>query len=157
MRSPWEQRCSCGATRCPTRQAELTRDIACCFVAVAPCGSPGSSSDGSGSGGSGSGGSGSSGFAGSSDTTTDKAAHHRAVGAGSGQAPAAASLSAAAVGFVVGWLVAGELQVMELAVHPGHRRQGVGAALLAHLLRQCRRAWEGGSGAELYGPGYARW
>ncbi|KIY93842.1 ribosomal-protein-alanineN-acetyltransferase [Monoraphidium neglectum] len=40
-------------------------------------------------------------------------------------------------GFVVGWLVAGELQVLELAVHPDHRRKGLGAALLARLMADC--------------------
>ena len=37
----------------------------------------------------------------------------------------------------VGWLVAGELQVLEMAVHPSARRRGLGAALLEGLLRDC--------------------
>ena len=42
-----------------------------------------------------------------------------------------------AAGFIVGWLVAGELQVLEMAVHPSARRRGLGAALLEGLLRDC--------------------
>jgi len=43
----------------------------------------------------------------------------------------------AVAGFIVGWLIAGELQVLEMAVHPNCRRQGLGAALLRHLLQHC--------------------
>lgn len=38
------------------------------------------------------------------------------------------------LGFAIGWSVAGESEVMELAVHPEARRQGVGAALLRALI-----------------------
>ena len=40
-------------------------------------------------------------------------------------------------GHATGWLVAGELQVLEVAVHPGHQGRGVGAALLRALLAEC--------------------
>lgn len=49
----------------------------------------------------------------------------------------AADPGAVAAGFVVGWLIAGELQVLELAVHPDHRRRGLGDALVRKLLGDC--------------------
>jgi ribosomal protein S18 acetylase RimI-like enzyme len=42
------------------------------------------------------------------------------------------------LGFVCGWLVAGEIQVMELAVHPQHHGRGLGRQLMAALLQACR-------------------
>jgi len=50
------------------------------------------------------------------------------------QRPPAPGRPAEAAGFAVGWRVAGEMQVLELAVGRGHRRRGVGGALLAALL-----------------------
>ena len=37
-------------------------------------------------------------------------------------------------------LIAGELRINNIAVHPAARRQGLGAGLLAHLLEQARSA-----------------
>ena len=86
------------------RQAELSRDIARCFVVcderAAPPGQP---------------------------------------------APAPAPSPA---GFAVGWLVAGELQVLELAVHPAARRRGLGGALLRALLAECGCYQGGGGGGD---------
>jgi ribosomal protein S18 acetylase RimI-like enzyme len=42
------------------------------------------------------------------------------------------------LGFVCGWLVAGEIQVMELAVHPQHHGRGLGRRLMEALLQACR-------------------
>ena len=41
-------------------------------------------------------------------------------------------------GFLTAWLVAGELQIQDLAVSPAHRRHGIGRALLAHALREAQ-------------------
>lgn len=43
----------------------------------------------------------------------------------------------ALLGFAIGWSVAGESEVMELAVHPEARRQGIGVALLRALIAEC--------------------
>lgn len=48
-----------------------------------------------------------------------------------------ADSSGIAVGYVVGWLVADELQILELAVHPDYRGKGVGKALLTQLMTKC--------------------
>lgn len=40
------------------------------------------------------------------------------------------------VGFLCAWIVAGELQINNIAVHPGYRRRGVASQLLAEML--CR-------------------
>ncbi|KAF6253897.1 acyl-CoA N-acyltransferase [Scenedesmus sp. NREL 46B-D3] len=50
---------------------------------------------------------------------------------------AADDSSGDALGYIAGWLVAGELQVLELAVGPAHQSKGIGSALLARLMRQC--------------------
>lgn len=39
-------------------------------------------------------------------------------------------------GFICFWLVADELQILNLAVHPDHRRKGIGRALLLLSLRK---------------------
>ncbi len=39
-----------------------------------------------------------------------------------------------AVGYVVAWLVVGEVHILNLAVDPSARRQGVGRALMVHVL-----------------------
>ncbi|GBF96158.1 hypothetical protein Rsub_08906 [Raphidocelis subcapitata] len=95
-------------------EAELSRDIALCFVAEAAgsSGDGGASSCDGGSSNSGGGGGGDGGDGGTG-------------GGGGAGAPG---------GFIVGWLVAGELQLLELAVHPDCRRRGLGAALLRRLL-----------------------
>ncbi len=41
------------------------------------------------------------------------------------------------IGFVVGWSVAQETHILDVAVCPHHRRQGVGRALVNALLRAC--------------------
>ncbi len=38
------------------------------------------------------------------------------------------------VGFVVYWLVEGELQLLNIATDPAHRRRGLGRALMLHLV-----------------------
>jgi [ribosomal protein S18]-alanine N-acetyltransferase len=39
------------------------------------------------------------------------------------------------VGYICFWNVAGEVQIHNLAVHPLHRRRGIGRALLVHALK----------------------
>lgn len=48
-----------------------------------------------------------------------------------------AELDGAVVGHAIGWSVAGDTEVMELAVHPDARRRGLGQALLRALLGIC--------------------
>eukprot|EP00879_Flechtneria_rotunda_P022773 GHRR01024050.1.p1 GENE.GHRR01024050.1~~GHRR01024050.1.p1 ORF type:complete len:253 (+),score=49.10 GHRR01024050.1:767-1525(+) len=43
-----------------------------------------------------------------------------------------------AAGYIVGWIIADELQVLELAVHPLHQSKGIGTALLTSLMEQSR-------------------
>ena len=43
-------------------------------------------------------------------------------------------------GFICWWLVAGEVQIQNVATAPACRRQGVAAALLARVFAQCREA-----------------
>jgi ribosomal-protein-alanine N-acetyltransferase len=40
------------------------------------------------------------------------------------------------VGFILGWLVADELEIIDLVVDPQRRRQGIGQQLLAHLMKE---------------------
>lgn len=42
------------------------------------------------------------------------------------------------VGFVIGWIVAGELEVLNLAVEAQARRRGVGGSLLRALIERAR-------------------
>lgn len=50
------------------------------------------------------------------------------------------------VGWAVGWAVPGELHVMNVAVHPDHRRRGHARALLATLVDLHRWSYkEGGA------------
>lgn len=53
-------------------------------------------------------------------------------------AVAAESATDEALGYIVCWLVAGELQVLECAVDPAHQSQGIGTALLQHMLHAHR-------------------
>lgn len=46
-------------------------------------------------------------------------------------------------GYIVSWMVAGELHLLRTAVAPGVRRQGVGSRLLEHSLRRFARAGGG--------------
>lgn len=41
-------------------------------------------------------------------------------------------------GFFVGWIVAGELQVLSIAVAGTHRKRGLGRAFLSHVLEKAR-------------------
>ena len=43
-------------------------------------------------------------------------------------------------GFLCSWLIAGELQIQNLATLPGMRRRGVAARLLDHVFERSRRA-----------------
>lgn len=47
-----------------------------------------------------------------------------------------AELDGKVVGMIVVWLIVEEAHVATLAIHPDHRRQGIGQRLLAHALRQ---------------------
>lgn len=47
---------------------------------------------------------------------------------------------AAAIAFCNYWLVADELHIHAIATHPDHRRAGLGATLLAHVLADARAA-----------------
>ncbi len=42
------------------------------------------------------------------------------------------------VGYAVFWIVTDESELLTIAVHPEHRRQGYGAALLGHALNTAR-------------------
>jgi len=42
------------------------------------------------------------------------------------------------VAFAVYWVVAGELELLNVAVHPSARRQGIGRTLVAHLAAEAR-------------------
>lgn len=44
------------------------------------------------------------------------------------------------VGFCNYWLVADEVQIINIAVHPEARRQGFAALLLGHIIEQAKRA-----------------
>lgn len=41
-------------------------------------------------------------------------------------------------GFLCWWLIAGEVQIQNVATAPAFRRQGVAVSLLDHMLEQCR-------------------
>jgi [ribosomal protein S18]-alanine N-acetyltransferase len=42
------------------------------------------------------------------------------------------------LGYICFWLVAEEIQLLNLAIHPNYRRQGVGRYLMEFLLQQAR-------------------
>lgn len=42
--------------------------------------------------------------------------------------------SGGVLGFICFWNVAGEIHILNLAAHPGHRRQGIGKRLLTHVI-----------------------
>lgn len=42
------------------------------------------------------------------------------------------------VGFIVGWLIADELQILELATHPNWQRRGIASKLLWQIIEDCR-------------------
>ena len=44
----------------------------------------------------------------------------------------------AILGYVCRWLVVDEVQILNLAVHPDHRRRGIGHALMAYVLDEAR-------------------
>jgi len=44
------------------------------------------------------------------------------------------------IAFANYWLVAGELHIHSIATHPDHRRAGIGAKLVAHMLEAARAA-----------------
>jgi [ribosomal protein S18]-alanine N-acetyltransferase len=50
-----------------------------------------------------------------------------------------ARLRGAVVGYLFAWFVLDEVHLGNLAVHPDHRRQGIGRALLAELVTRSRR------------------
>ena len=47
----------------------------------------------------------------------------------------AEAAAGAVAGYVSAWLLADELQLLSLAVHPQHQRRGLGRRLLEELLR----------------------
>jgi ribosomal-protein-alanine N-acetyltransferase len=49
----------------------------------------------------------------------------------------------AIVGYLCRWLVADEVHILNLAVHPDHRRAGIGAALMREALREARERGAG--------------
>ncbi|MGH7963679.1 MAG: ribosomal protein S18-alanine N-acetyltransferase [Candidatus Binatia bacterium] len=51
------------------------------------------------------------------------------------------------IGYLCGWLVADEVQILRIAVHPAHRRQGIGKALLLATLAEAYQ--EGARAASL--------
>jgi len=42
------------------------------------------------------------------------------------------------VGYLCAWIVAGELHINNIAVHPGYRRRGVASQLLEEILRRAK-------------------
>ena len=48
-------------------------------------------------------------------------------------------ISGEPVAFSLAWSVADELQLLDMASHPAHRRRGYGRALLSHLLHYAKR------------------
>lgn len=48
-------------------------------------------------------------------------------------------VSKAPIGYVCRWLVAGEIQVLNLAVHKDHRRRGIGRQLMRQVLDEAGR------------------
>ena len=42
------------------------------------------------------------------------------------------------VGYLCRWFVADEIHVLNVAVHPGHRRRGIAALLMREALREAR-------------------
>jgi ribosomal-protein-alanine N-acetyltransferase len=51
---------------------------------------------------------------------------------------ASTSPDAALVGYICRWLVVDEVHVLNVAVHPAHRRRGVATALVREILREGR-------------------
>lgn len=51
-----------------------------------------------------------------------------------------AELQGQVIGYLCCWFVADEVQILNLAVHPGYRRHGVGRVLLQAVLTEARRA-----------------
>ncbi len=50
-----------------------------------------------------------------------------------------ALLGGKAVGYIIYWLLPGEVDIHNLAVHPAHRRQGIGTSLLQEVIEEARR------------------
>ena len=44
------------------------------------------------------------------------------------------------VGYIIAWLVAGEIHIANLAVHPEYRRHGIAEALVDQVMRLCKGA-----------------
>lgn len=44
-----------------------------------------------------------------------------------------------AVGYIIYWLLPGEIDIHNLAVHPAYRRQGIGRALLQAVIGEAKR------------------
>lgn len=50
-----------------------------------------------------------------------------------------ALLGGRAVGYIIYWRLPGEVDVHNLAVHPAHRRQGIGTSLLQEVIEEAKR------------------
>ena len=61
-------------------------------------------------------------------------------------------------GYIVYWVVAEEMHLLNLAVHPDQRRRGIARALLSEALERCpqpggERGLAGGAALQRLGPG----
>jgi len=50
-----------------------------------------------------------------------------------------ALLGGKAVGYIIYWLLPGEVDIHNLAVHPAHRRQGIATSLLREVIEEAKR------------------
>jgi [ribosomal protein S18]-alanine N-acetyltransferase len=53
------------------------------------------------------------------------------------------------VGYLCVWQIADEVHITNIAVHPGHRRRGIGRALLTYVVEEARRVQARSIGLEV--------